>query len=262
MSRTLLTPRWIITTLLVVMAVGVMARLGLWQLDRLEQRREFNQRVLAQVDAPPLDLNQSLPLDQLYDMEYRRVRVRGVYDPQNEVVLRNQVYQNQPGYHLLTPLRIEGSEYAILVDRGFVPMDQASAEQREQYVEIGTVEVQGRFLRPHVPRFAGAPDPTLAPGETRLDAWNAVNLERIQQQTTYPLLSVYLQVEVDPANTAGFPVAQVEQPDVSEGPHMGYALQWFAFAAILAVGYPFFVVKQIKPVEDQKYLVVTDKKGG
>ncbi len=265
MMRRLLTPRWIITTLLVIAAVGVMIRLGFWQLDRLAQRRAFNARVEAQVNAPPLDLNNTIPQNQLTSMEYRTVVVRGTYDPQNEVVLRNQVYGNLPGDHLLTPLRIAGSSQGVLVDRGFIPMDQDKPAERARFVQPGEVTVKGIIRLPRVPQFFGVPDPTLAPGQVRLDAWNAVNLARIQKQFPYPLLPVYIEVVPEPeqagivvsgsegsgitasGNTAvTYPIPSPDQPDLSEGPHMGYAIQWFSFAAILAFGYPYFVRRQLR----------------
>ncbi len=242
--RRFFTPRWLITTLLVIAAVGVMARLGIWQLDRLAERRAFNARVEAQVKAPQLDLNGPFAVEDLYDMEYRQVVARGVYDLQQEVLLRNQVWENRPGYHLLTPLRLANSNYVVLVDRGFIDLDQGQPSQRAVYGVSGPVEVRGILKRPHVPRFFGVPDPTLAPGETRLDAWNAVNLERIQGQIDGELLPVYILAAPDPAQP-GPPFAQLEQPDLSEGSHFGYAVQWFSFAAILGLGYPFFIRKQI-----------------
>jgi surfeit locus 1 family protein len=246
MPRELLTPRWIVTTLLVVVAVGVMVRLGVWQLDRLEERRQFNARVQAQIEAPPLDLNTGLPadLDQLYNMEYRQVILRGEYDPSNEILLRNQVWENQPGHHLLTPLRLAGTGYAVLVDRGFIALNEGQPAARAQYARPGVVELTGILKRPQNQRRFGVPDPTLAPDETRLDAWNAVNLTRIQEQVNYPLLPVYVLAAPDPAQP-GPPYASLEQPDLSEGPHMGYAIQWFSFAAVLGIGYPFFVQKQL-----------------
>jgi surfeit locus 1 family protein len=266
------TPRWIITTLLVLIAIGVMARLGFWQLDRLAQRRAFNASVAAQVSAPALDLNKDIPLDQLANMEYRPVLVQGVYDQQNEVILRNQVYNDQPGYHLLTPLRIAGSSQAVMVDRGFIPLEEpGKTVDHAVYAQPGQVTLQGILRQPHVPQFFGVPDPTLAPGQSRLDAWNAFNLPRIQQQVPYPLLPMY--VEAAPAAQAQaqaamgasgalgdlgatgasgvsslsstYPIASTDAPDLSEGPHLGYAFQWFSFAAILAMGYPFFVKKQL-----------------
>ena len=243
--RSFFTPRWILTTLLVIAAVGVMVRLGFWQLDRLHERRAFNARVEAQINAPALDLNQEIPVNDLTGMEYRPVVVRGVYDPKNEVVLRNQVSNGMPGYHLLTPLRITGSEQSVLVDRGYIPLEDGKLPARGQYAQTGTIEVKGVIRLAHVPRYFGVPDPTLAPGETHLDAWNALNLARIQEQTPYSLLPVYVQAAPDPAKTGG-PEASIDQPDITEGPHLGYAFQWFSFAAILALGYPFFVRKQLK----------------
>jgi len=239
------TPRWIITTLLVIAGVIGMIRLGLWQLDRLEERRAFNKRVIAQVNAPVLDLPSDLPeeVQSLYDMEYRRVTVSGEYDHSGDILLRNQVWNNQPGYHIFTPLKLTGTQYSVLVDRGFILMQDGAAEKRSEYSISSEVQVTGILLRPRVPRFAGVPDPTLSPGETHLDTWNAIRLDRIQLQVSGTLLPVYVLAAPDPAEP-GPPYASLEDPDLSEGPHMGYALQWFSFAAVLAVGYPFFVRKQ------------------
>ncbi len=268
MKAGFITPRWIITTIVVLLAVGVMVRLGFWQLDRLAQRRAFNASVEAQVNAAPLDLNKDIPLDKITGMEYRSVVVQGVYDPQNQVLLRNQVFSNQPGYHLLTPLRITGSSQSVLVDRGFIPLEQPGQTiNLAAYAQPGQVTIRGIFRQPRVPQFFGVPDPTLAPGQTRLADWNSVNLPRIQKQVPYPLLPVY--VEVSPAAgqssaasvddvlgvpgaisvTGGpvtYPVASPDLPDLSEGPHLSYAIQWFSFAAILALGYPYFVKKQLR----------------
>jgi surfeit locus 1 family protein len=252
MWRRLLTPRWVITTLLAAAAVAGMIRLGIWQLDRLEQRREFNSRVTAQMEAPALSLPDQLPQDvsSLYNMEYREVSTSGEYDFQHEVLLRNQAWEGQPGYHLITPLRLSGTPNAILVDRGFVTLEEGKPEARAKYIQDGPVHVSGILRRPVIPRYFGVPDPTLAPGETRLDAWNAIRLDRIQEQTGYPLLPVYLLAAPDPAHQ-GPPYSSLEEPDLSEGPHMGYALQWFSFAGVLVIGYPFFLRKHLL-VPDQE----------
>ena len=55
MLRRMFSRKWLLTTILVIAAMAVMARLGIWQLDRLHQRRAFNARVSAQIDRPPLD---------------------------------------------------------------------------------------------------------------------------------------------------------------------------------------------------------------
>lgn len=248
--RSLASPRWIITTLLVLAAVAVMVRLGFWQLDRLAQRRAFNAAVEAQISAPPLNLNQALAGGEapanLLKMEYRPVTITGVYDPANQVILRNQVNDNLPGVDLITPLKIEGTEQSVLVDRGFIPLDDKDPAAWAKYAQPGTVTLSGQVRLGHVPQVFGVADPPLAPGQTRLDAWTNFNIPRIQSQTPYPLLPVYIQLAPDKNSAPNAPIASLDQPDLSEGPHMGYAIQWFAFAAILALGYPYFVKKQLQ----------------
>lgn len=240
--------RWILTTLAVLIVAGVMIRLGIWQLDRLRQRRAFNAAVEAQMATPPLNLNQPLPAQPLSGMEYRAVVVHGTFDPQNEVLLRNQISaQNEPGYHLLTPLRIDGQPTAVLVDRGFVPMTANQPGALAAYAVSGPVTVQAILRNGHVPPpMFGVPDPTLAPDQTRLPAWNATDIARIAAQTPYPLLDVYLQAQPDPQAPANAPIASIDAPDLSEGPHLGYAVQWFSFAVVLLAGYPYFVKKSRK----------------
>lgn len=261
MMKRFLTIRWILTTLLVIAAIGVMIRLGFWQLDRLEWRRAFNDRVTGQLTAAPLDLNFSQPVDSLNDMEYRSVTVSGTYDFAHEVILRNQVWENRLGFHVLTPLRIDGTDWYVLVDRGWIPFEDGGAASRGQYRENGPVTVQGMIRRgQEKPDFGGVADPTLAPGETRLDAWNVVNLVRIQQQSGLNMLPVYVLQGPDPAWTA-LPYRSLPEIEISEGPHMGYALQWFTFASILGLGYPFFVRRQLGR-QSRQNINTTEDTGG
>lgn len=246
--------RWWKTTLLVILAMGVMARLGIWQLDRLAQRRAFNARVEAQLDAPPLILTENTFGLDLTAMEYRSVAVEGEYDPGQQIVLRNQAWVNRYGVHLLTPLRIKDSDTAVLVDRGWVPGEDFESGTLDQYNEPGVVEVQGMLRDSQTrPDFGRRADPTLAPGEQRLDAWYLVNLDRIAEQIPYPLLPVYIQQAPDPAWT-DLPYRSLPELELTEGPHLGYALQWFAFALILGVGYLYFIRKEESNAESAQAL--------
>jgi surfeit locus 1 family protein len=245
MAQRLLTRKWILTTILVIAGSALCIRLGFWQLDRLAWRRAFNARVEAQINAPVLDLNQNLPVDQLYDMEYRSVTIKGRYDFSQEIILRNQVNDNRLGVHVFTPLIVNGSGQAILVERGWIPAEDSSPQARVKYDEPGLVTVSGVLRRPlDAPDFGGVPNPTLTPGETHLDAWNYINLKQIQAQTTLQLLPAYIQ-QAPEAGLSAYPVREVLMPDITEGPHEGYAIQWFSFATILGLGYPFFLWKQI-----------------
>ena len=236
--------KWILTTLLVVAAMAVMARLGIWQLDRLDQRRAFNAQVIKQTSQPVLDLVQEIPAD-LAGMEYRAVRARGEYDFANQVALRNQSWGNEWGVHLLTPLVLEGSGQVVLVDRGWIPAADYESGDWSKYDQTGPVEIQG-MLRASRNKadFGSRSDPTPAPGE-QIKAWNFANTSAIQQQTPYALLPVYIQLAPSPEWT-GLPYRSLPTLEVTEGPHMGYALQWFSFALLLGLGYPFFIHRQEK----------------
>ncbi len=236
--------RWFLTTLLVLVGVGVLARLGIWQLDRLEARRAFNARVSTQEAAPILVLNSTSlgdpgQMESLKGMEYRAVTVQGEYDFSHQVALRNQSWGNEWGVHLLTPLQIAGSEQSILVDRGWIPAEAFKSGDWSAYDEPGEVTVHGIVRASQSkPDFGKKNDP-----EGVLQAWNFANVERIQAQTPYGLLPVYIQQAPDPAWTS-LPYRSLPEVELTEGPHMGYALQWFSFAALLGVGYPFFIRKQ------------------
>ncbi|MBN2500593.1 MAG: SURF1 family protein [Anaerolineales bacterium] len=240
--------RWIITSILVLAAAGAMVRLGIWQLDRLQQRKAFNVRVLTYQDQAPLELDDAAFQEDLYEMEYREVTVAGEYDFDNEVAWRNQIWYTGEvtdyGIHLLTPLRIKGSEQVILIDRGWVPNDYANFATWGKFAESGEVTVQGVVRRGQTePKFVGVPDPTLMPGQERLDTWNFVNLERIGEQMDVQLPDVYIQA-VPPGGEQELPYKLVEEVEIDNGPHLSYAIQWFSFSTILLVGYPVFVKRQ------------------
>jgi surfeit locus 1 family protein len=241
--------QWILTTLLVLAGGALCIRLGFWQLDRLEQRRAFNAHVEAMRAAEPLILAGQSSND-LTTMEYRAVAVSGTYDFENQVALRNRYYQNESGFNLLTPLLLDDG-YALLVDRGWIPAEENdSPADWRRYDQPGRVTLLGQIrLGQARPDFGGVPDPALAPGQARLEFWNSVNLERIGQQVPYPLIDVYVQPNVDPVDTTP-PIPYQPELELSEGPHLGYAAQWFTFASLLVLGYPFYVRKQSnKPSE-------------
>jgi len=236
--------QWWKSTILVIAAVVVMVRLGFWQLDRLEQRKAFNARVEAQLAESPLELtNQNLDLE-LFNMEYRSAVVSGEYDHERQVVLRNQDWQGRLGVHILTPLMVGGGEKAILVDRGWVPYEDFTGDNLSQYDDPGLVEVEGAIRRSQSkPLIGGRADQAPGPGEDPLKAWYWINIDDISGQFPYELLPVY-QVSSPDLIEEQLPYRSVEELDLSEGSHLGYAFQWFTFAAILGIGYPIYVRKE------------------
>ena len=232
--------KWLLTTLLVLLGTALCIRLGIWQLDRLESRRAFNTQVETMRALPALDLNREV--SDLEAMEWRAVRVSGVYDFENQIAIRNQYHDNQYGYHLLTPLLFK--ETAIFVDRGWIPADSnsTSADWRT-YDEVGEVNITGQIrLGAAKPAIGGVAD-VIPENGTRLEVWNNADITRIAAQLPYDILPVYIQPNEDQADVTP-PIPFQPQIELTEGPHFGYALQWFTFATILFLGYPFYLRKQ------------------
>lgn len=233
--------KWWLTTLLVLLGTALCVRLGIWQLDRLDQRRAFNAQFESMRALPPLDLNAE-GFDSVDTMEWRSVQVTGEYDFENQIALRNQYNGDQYGYHLVTPLLFNGT--SVLVDRGWIPADgnSTSADWRK-YDEPGVVTVTGQIrLGQTKPAFGGVADALPANGE-KLEIWNNADITQIARQLPHPVLDVYVQPDVDPADTEP-PIPYQPEIELTEGPHFGYALQWFTFATILFAGYPFYLKKQ------------------
>ena len=233
--------KWLITTLLVLLGTALCVRLGIWQLDRLEARRAFNAQVQAMRALPPLNLDKD-GSDSIQDMEWRAVQVIGHYDFENQIAIRNQYYGNQYGYHLLTPLLF--TEKAVLVDRGWIPAESNSApDDWRKYDEVGEVNLSGQIrLGQGKPAIGGVAD-AMPENGVRLELWNNADVARIAGQLPYPILPVYIQLDADAQDTEP-PIPFQPEIELTEGPHFGYALQWFTFAAILFVGYPFYLRKQ------------------
>lgn len=233
MLRALFTGRGLVATIVVIAGALFLGRLGIWQLDRHYQRAAQNQLIVSQMDLPAVPLDPSLPPEQL---DYRRVTVRGVYDPSQEVLLRNREWGGATGYHVLTPLRLADGGGAVLVDRGWVPLNADDPEVRAQFAPpSGEVIVEG-VARRSQSDIGGPEDPPTGPLMPRLEAWFRVDLERIAQQTGYPLLPVFVEEQPGPERPAAPPFPSRTE-SLGLGSHLGYAIQWFAFALILVVTY-------------------------
>jgi surfeit locus 1 family protein len=130
------------------------------------------------------------------------------------------------------------------VDRGWIPAEgNASPTDWQKYNEPGEVTVTGQIrLGQTKPRFGGVAD-ALPTGGAKLEIWNNANIEKITEQLPYPAVPVYIQPNVDENDTTP-PIPYQPTVELTEGPHFGYALQWFTFATILLVGYPFYIRKQ------------------
>ena len=238
---------WLLTTCLVFLAVILTIRLGFWQLDRLDQEKIFNSHIQSIQAMPDLNLSENLIETNLTDMEYRPAIATGYFDFENQVVIRNQVWiqswGNEIGYSLLTPLLLQNGQ-AVLVQRGWIPLTYDTPLSWRNFDQPGEVSIQGIIRLPleKGEMGGGVPDPTLIPGQDSLFFWNYVNIKRIQQQLPYEILPIYIQ-QAPVTNEEALPYKSIPMLKLTDGAHLGYALQWFFYALLLIFGYPIFIRK-------------------
>ncbi|MBN1665553.1 MAG: SURF1 family protein [Anaerolineales bacterium] len=235
---------WVFISVLVLLAAAGMARLGVWQLDRLEQRRAFNAQVLSQIDAPLLPLTEDVIAGDLEALEFRSVQITGQYDLERTLVLGNQIYAgDQVGVHLVSPLKIAGVEAFILVDRGWIPFTDWQNREIGAYDQPGEVTITA-MLRNTQTRLGLRECIDEPISEFPFQVW-CLALEGIAEQLPYDLLSVYA-IELPQGEQTSLPYRSQPRIEISEGNHLSYAVQWFSFASILLLGYPFFVRREVQ----------------
>jgi surfeit locus 1 family protein len=215
--------------LLLLTAAGF-ARLGVWQLSRLHERRAANLRIAVARAAPPATLP-PVPADMAGLVE-RRIVARGRYDHAHEIVIRGDVLQGVPGVRIVTPLLLADSGPAVLVARGFLPAPDAVTVDLRGSEEPGDQTVRGIGL----PVPAGLGEPI---EHGRQATWRRLDLAALRRRLPYAVLPVYIKQSPD-SMLPRFPRRE-ELPPLDNGPHLGYAVQWFLFAG-MAVAFAFLVV--------------------
>lgn len=221
-------PRWVVLHVIVAFAVPLFVVAGFWQLRRLDERRERNALIAQRQDEPARSLEDVLAGG---DARYRHVRVRGVFDTSEEVVLvgRGRGPDGADGNHVLTPLRVDDDD-AVLVDRGWVPLELDEPPVREARPPDGEVTVEGFLYRSEGGR--AATPRRRPPAVTRIDVAELAGSSRY----TYLTSGLYLlqQEQRPPPDELPVPVRPLE---LSEGSHLAYAVQWFLFVPTLLVVY-------------------------
>jgi surfeit locus 1 family protein len=219
---------------LVVIAVLVAAtcvNLGLWQLRRLDERRALNAEILDRRSDSPLpieDVARTAAVE-----PYRPATARGRYDVEHEVLVFGRTLDGEAGHHVVTPLLLPGGG-AILVVRGWVPFAMQAAPVRAAAPPANEVRVEGSL----------APDEgdgTVAPDADAIV--RVLDVEGIASSLPYDVFPLPLQLaEQTPPQPGSLPIP-VPVPELSEGPHLSYAIQWFSFALVALIGCAILVLR-------------------
>lgn len=241
-------PVWIIGHLVALTAVIAFVLLGMWQLDRHQDRQAFDARIASRIAAPAEPLAVLLAGATVDDVEYRQAIVEGTYLVDDEVILQARTLGGRSGHEVLTPLQLADGT-AVIVDRGWVPIDVAGPPVEVAAPPEGLVAVTGYVRTPQVRSGLGPIDPP----DGRLDRISRVDVGRIATQVQVPLLPLWIQLaSQSPPQTGELPLV-TEAPQPGGGPpHLSYAVQWFAFAAVVLIAYPVLMIRTARRAADEQ----------
>jgi surfeit locus 1 family protein len=226
---------WLITVASVLAVLATLA-LGRWQLSRAAQKESLQAAIDSKGQQPRLDSQSLAALPDALALAtalHRTVNLRGTWVAERTIFLDNRQMNAKPGLYVLTPLRLEGSGRAVLVQRGWVArnfIDRTSVPAIA--VPAGLVEIQGRIAPPPSKLYAlGAPEQGLI----------RQNLDLAQFRGESGLTLLDVTVQQTGAASEGL---LREWPVVSSGSakNYGYAFQWFGLCALVAILYVWFQI--------------------
>lgn len=224
----LLSRRWILFFVAVVVLTWLAVQLGEWQFNRLDDRKDRNAIVERNETADPVPVEEALQVGEPVgaDEQWLRVTATGEYDAENTVIVRYRTREGQAGVDVVVPLVTEDGT-ALIVDRGWLATENRGGTPDELPAPPdGTVTVTG-FAR----QDATGDSAKVSDKSTR--AISSVEISKALDLTTYGGF-VDLESE-DPAPDEA--PAKPELPDLGEGPHFFYGLQWWFFGLLAVIGF-------------------------
>ena len=230
-------PGWI-PTLAAALAVATLCALGTWQLERLRWKQGLLADWNARIDLPPAPLEELLSDPDRF--RYRRASALGRYETDHSILVMRVSRGIQDGAHVITPLRLEGSDTWVLVDRGWIPL-ASTAHFLEDDPAEGVADVTGLLFN--------LAETDARPGSAaarriewpRFDPSRAAQVAALQAQLPHPVERVLLQREQGPQGE--LPIGGFERPR-SRVDHASYAITWYGMAAIAALVWVGFGLKQ------------------
>lgn len=222
----------------VIVLLPLLISLGFWQLDRARQKKELQDEYDSREKAGLIGVTGKVHA--LEDLRYYRLQVKGQYEADRQILLDNRIHKGRAGYHVLTPLRIQGSDTRILVNRGWVVLGSSREILPEAPPPGGVVTVTGLATAPlkggvhYGPAF-----PEDGKWHTR---WQFIDMDHYADVVPYPVQPVMLLL--DPGEQPGGLVREWKRLDAGIAVHHGYAFQWFSLAVTLAGIYLFFLFRK------------------
>ena len=222
MFKNLTKPRWIALTAFLLIMIYLFIRLSDWQFDRYNTRIQNNEITTTALSSEPINLTD---LSQVSDLkDWQKVSIKGEFINSDAKLLRRQYLESSLGFWVITPLKLDNDQ-VILVNRGWIPIAESSTSQQEiPSSQQGDVTIIGYVQT--------LKDTRREPEDLPLNQINYLNSTNFSSQ---PLSTNYLQLaSMTPMDNQ---VAIIPLPELSNGPHFSYAIQWILFALMLPIGW-------------------------
>lgn len=220
----------LLPTLAYLCLLPILVSLGVWQLNRAEQKQQFFTLQEQRLQSAPMTLNTGVKLD-VVDQKYRSVSATGHYDSTHQFLLDNQIHAGRAGYFVLTPFILAEANQAVLVNRGWIPASGIRQQLPDVTVEAAPITVIGRINSfPSIGlKLPGADVPS--------GSWpsvvGVVDNTILAKVLGYPLMP--FQIELDKQATNGYLRDWQQTTLMRPEQHTAYAVQWFALALLLSV---------------------------
>lgn len=231
MFKNLTKPRWIALTAFLLIMVYLFIRLSDWQFDRYNQRIQINELTTTALSSAPLEITDLSQISELKD--WQKVSLRGEFINSDAKLLRRQYLERNLGFWVITPMKLDSSQ-VILVNRGWIPIaDSSTSQQKIPPIPEGTSSIIG-----YVQSIS---DSKSEPADLPINQINYLNSNNFESE---PLSTKYLQLStIEPTDNQ---VAIIPLPELTNGPHFSYAIQWILFALMLPIGWYILLKNETK----------------
>lgn len=220
-----------------MISIPLFIKLGLWQYNKAELRKEIQSSYNASLDQDALVLP-----DNLTDVDawkYKKVKVKGQYETKYQILLDNQVEDNVAGFHVITPLRLDGSNDYVLINRGWVAGGAKHTDTPTINTPEHSLEIIGFVWVPSKKIFSLESDNEKSSWKT---VWQHMDMERYQK--SIPIHILPMVIKLDSKSNAGGFVRKWQLPASKIATNMGYAYQWFGFTIASILIFLFTSIKK------------------
>lgn len=247
--------RWAGYFALVVVFAIASCGFGNWQFDRRAQAQTEIARIQANYEAEPRAVDEVVPQLDYWsdDLKWTPVLLTGTYLKDEEILVRGRPYSGRPGFEVLTPLLLDDGS-VFVVNRGWV-----SIGSRQDNPDVVPEAPDGRVV---VSARLKAGEPTID-GKSAKAGSNqiaTIHLPDVASRLDLPTYTgAYGIVATQEPTPASAPIV-APKPDLDEGPHLSYALQWYVFALLAFIGLGWALRQEYRVVNSADPRVIDEER--